>query len=101
MMKPTLLAILAAQFRKFKNAQVYCFDKDYSMLPLTMGVGGEFYDLGKSEANLTFQPLADIDNENEASWAFEWILSILIQENLELHKIVIPQVLEFHLGNFC
>lgn len=90
--KSTLLSLLAAQFPKYKQSQVYCFDKGYSMLPLTAGVGGEFYDLGKAESGLCFQPLANIDNENEASWAFEWILSIIAQENLPINPDIKSKV---------
>lgn len=86
--KSVLLALMAASFRKYKNALVYCFDKGYSMLPLTIGVGGEFYDLAHPNAGLSFQPLSNIHEESELSWANEWILSILIQEKVEIN----PQI---------
>lgn len=86
--KSVHLALLAASHKKYKNSQVYIFDKGYSALPLTMGVGGEFYDLANEEAGLSFQPLANIDNVNERQWSNEWILDILRQENVE----IIPQV---------
>ena len=40
--KSVLLAILAAQFRRYPEAQVYFFDKDGSIKALTAGVGGDF-----------------------------------------------------------
>lgn len=82
--KSTFLAKLAASFRKYKNAQVYCFDKGYAMLPLTMGAGGEFYDIANPDAGLTFQPLANIDQPGELSWANEWILDILRAEGVDV-----------------
>lgn len=82
--KSVLLAILAAQFRRYDKSQIYFFDKDGSIKALTAGVGGDFYDLGEREV-LAFQPLAAIDNELELSWAAEWIYDLLRAENLEVN----------------
>ena len=38
--KSVLLSFIAAQFRRYKDAQVYYFDKDASVMALTAGVGG-------------------------------------------------------------
>ncbi|MDR2017920.1 MAG: conjugal transfer protein TrbE [Syntrophobacterales bacterium] len=88
--KSVLLAILAAQFRRYKDAQIYFFDKDGSIKALTAGVGGDFYDLGAdtSGGTLSFQPLAAIDNELEISWAAEWIYDFLRAENVEVNPDV-------------
>jgi type IV secretion system protein VirB4 len=82
--KSVLLGIIAAQFRRYKNAQVYFFDKDASCRILTYGVGGDFYDLGSEDNSLSFQPLANIDNMNELNWAESWILDILRAENVTI-----------------
>jgi len=82
--KSVLLAILAAQFRRYERSQIYFFDKDGSIKALTAGVCGDFYDLGERES-LAFQPLAAIDNELELSWAAEWIYDLLRAENLEVN----------------
>ena len=82
--KSVLLNTIEAQFRGYKDAQVYIFDKGGSCRALTAGVGGTFYDLGNEGKNsLSFQPLAKIDDENEKNWALEWILQILVQEGIE------------------
>ncbi len=67
--KSTLLAMIAAQFRKYRNAKVFCFDKGYSIYCLTEAVGGTHYDVGDSDSNLTFCPLA----ESDINWAEGWV----------------------------
>lgn len=42
--------MIAAQFRKYKNAKVFIFDKGASSRILTLGVGGNFFDLGNNDA---------------------------------------------------
>ncbi|MBO6178238.1 MAG: conjugal transfer protein TrbE [Selenomonadaceae bacterium] len=84
--KSVLLNCLEASFRRYKNASVIIFDKGSSSKVLTMGVGGNFYDLGNSSQNggLSFQPLSGIDDENERQWAQEWLADFLRGENLEV-----------------
>jgi len=87
--KSVLLAILAAQFRRYPDAQIYFFDKDGSIKALTAGVGGDFYDLAaETSGALSFQPLAAIDNELEMSWAAEWVYDFLRAENVEVNPDV-------------
>lgn len=83
--KSVLLSTLAVQFRRYPNAQIYFFDKGGSCRALTAGVGGDFYDLADEDAGtLSFQPLANIDEDHERSWAAEWIYDILRGENVEI-----------------
>jgi type IV secretion/conjugal transfer VirB4 family ATPase len=83
--KSVLLATLAAQFRRYPEAQVYFFDKGGSCRALTAGVQGDFYDLeNEAGATLSFQPLARIDAERERVWAAEWIYDWLRGEHLEI-----------------
>lgn len=83
--KSVLLATLAAQFRRYESAQVYFFDKGGSCRVLTAGVGGDFFDLADEYAGtLSFQPLADIDQERERSWAAEWIYDFLREEKVDV-----------------
>lgn len=81
--KDVLMATIEAQFLRYPDAQVYIFDKGGSSRALTAGVGGDFYDLG-TEKSLSFQPYAHIDDEIERSWATDWTLDILRQENIEI-----------------
>lgn len=82
--KSTHLALIAAQFRSYPDAQIYIFDKDASSRVLTYGVGGEFYDLGSEDSSLSFQPLARINIEAELIWAHEWLCDILDAEGITL-----------------
>jgi len=80
--KSVLLSLMALQFLRYRDAQVYFFDKGASALPATAGAGGDFYDLGSDKGGLAFQPLAAIDSNAELSWAFEWVIDLLILENV-------------------
>lgn len=80
--KSTLLRVLESAWRRYPNAQVYTFDKNKSSLVLTKAVGGDFYDLGDPNSSLAFQPLAEIHEESERSWALEWLVSVAEHEGL-------------------
>ena len=80
--KSVFLCTLEGNFKKYDNSQVIIFDKGASSQVLTTAVGGKFYNLGHDE--LTFQPLANIDQDKEREWAFEWICSIFENEKVEL-----------------
>lgn len=89
--KSVLLSFLAAQWKKYKDAQVFFFDKGGSSRVLTAAVGGKFNDLGSSKVK--FQPLGNIgvtneineeEAEKELNFAFEWICDIYEQENMIL-----------------
>lgn len=81
--KSVLLNTLEAHFLKYPDSNVFIFDKAASSRALTLGVGGNFYNLASEESSeLSFQPFAKIDEENEKKWAKEWILSYLKQQNM-------------------
>lgn len=67
---------------QYKQAQVFFFDKDASCRVLTNLSGGKFYDLGKD--NLAFQPLKNIEEDEEKEWALQWLTIILSQENIKM-----------------
>ncbi|WCA62350.1 conjugal transfer protein TrbE (plasmid) [Agrobacterium tumefaciens] len=78
--KSTLLSLIAAQFRRYADAQVFAFDKGGSMLPLTLGLNGDHYqigDIGPSAGRevraLAFCPLAELATDGDRAWASEWI----------------------------
>lgn len=83
--KSVHLCAIAAQFRKYKDARVYIFDKGASSKILTLAAGGRFYDLANEDkSSLSFQPLRRIDDEKERTWAAEWIYDFLRQENVTI-----------------
>ena len=71
--KSTLLATLAAQQFRYPGAQVFVFDKGYSMLPLVWAAGGEHYDIAGDSGDLAFCPLGRVSEAAERVWAAEWL----------------------------
>ncbi|MBW9089818.1 VirB4 family type IV secretion/conjugal transfer ATPase [Rhizobium wenxiniae] len=77
--KSTLLSLIAAQFRRYADAQIFAFDKGGSMLPLTLGINGDHYQIGGDAPEegegraLSFCPLADLSSDADRAWASEWI----------------------------
>ncbi|MDR1057825.1 MAG: conjugal transfer protein TrbE [Coxiellaceae bacterium] len=87
--KSVLLTLMALQFRRYKDAQIFIFDKGGSFLASTAGIGGGYYELGtNSQVSLVFQPLANIDQDSERIWASEWIHGLLTNEKI----IVTPDI---------
>jgi len=87
--KSVLLSLLALQFRRYKESQVYIFDKGGSARAATLGMGGDWHNLG-GDGDLAFQPLARINDEHDRAWAQEWICNLLTHEEVTLT----PQVKE-------
>ena len=87
--KSVLLSLLALQFQKYKNAQVFIFDKGRSARAATLSMSGAYYDLGSAK-DLSFQPLKDIDLEPQKSWALEWVCALLVYEGL----VITPDIKE-------
>ncbi|OFX00277.1 MAG: conjugal transfer protein TrbE [Alphaproteobacteria bacterium RIFCSPHIGHO2_12_FULL_63_12] len=85
--KSVLLALMALQFRRYRHAQVFAFDKGKSMRAAILALGGAFHDLG-SDAALAFQPLRDIDGEAGRARAQHWLLGILAQEGVALDPAI-------------
>lgn len=81
--KSVHLNCIEAAFRKYRNARIVIFDKGASSKILTMGVGGKFYDIGRSRS-LSFQPLAHIDDEDERQWALDWLCDYLREEGIDV-----------------
>jgi type IV secretion system protein VirB4 len=81
--KSTLMALICAQFRRYPEAQVYIFDKGASCRALTCAVGGDFFDLGLTDA-LAFQPLADVDRDEARTFAESWLIDIIGRQNVPI-----------------
>ena len=85
--KSVLLALMAMQFRRYGNAQVFAFDFGGSIRAAALGMGGDWQDLGGMLADeagdgVQLQPLARIDDPAERAWAAEWLAAILTGENV-------------------
>ena len=85
--KSVLLALMAMQFRRYGNAQVFAFDFGGSIRAAALGMGGDWQDLGGMLADeagdgVQLQPLARIDDPAERAWAAEWLAALLASENV-------------------
>jgi type IV secretion system protein VirB4 len=76
--KSVLLGLMAAQFRRYSNAQVFAFDVGYSMWMLASATGALHHDFaaGRPDA-LRLQPLVFIDEPSERIWAAEWVETLV------------------------
>lgn len=84
--KSVLLNTLEVHFLKYPDSNVFIFDKAASSRALTLAVGGNFYNIAAEGAGeLSFQPLADIEDELEIKWAREWVLAFLKQKNVVIN----------------
>jgi type IV secretion system protein VirB4 len=87
--KSVLLAFMALQFRRYAGAQIFAFDHGGSIRAATLGVGGEWHDLGGTiggnpdnpTGQVSLQPLARIDEPDERAWAADWLAAILARED--------------------
>ncbi len=82
--KSVLLNMLAAQFRKYKGARVFIFDKGSSSRVLTEAVGGHFFDLSNDSSGMSFQPLANIHEQRERSWVLDWLCDYIAEQNMPI-----------------
>lgn len=71
--KSTALGLIAAQWFRYPNAQVFAFDKGYSLFVLTQAAQGDFYDLAGEKTELAFCPLREIDSDADLTWAVTWL----------------------------
>jgi type IV secretion/conjugal transfer VirB4 family ATPase len=91
--KSVLLALIALQFQRYQNSQVYIFDKGFSARAAVLAMGGAHHALGlgsDSGEGLAFQPLRQVDDMAERSWASEWIAALLAHEKVQ----VTPEIKE-------
>jgi len=83
--KSVLLALMALQFRRYENAQVFAFDFGGSIRAAALAMGGDWHDLGGALADdiaepVALQPLARINDAGERAWAAEWLAALLARE---------------------
>ncbi|WP_183237543.1 conjugal transfer protein TrbE, partial [Croceibacterium atlanticum] len=85
--KSVLLALMAMQFRRYENAQVFAFDFGGSIRAAALGMGGDWQDLGgglsdDDDGGVQLQPLARIDDPAERAWAAQWLAAIFASEGV-------------------
>ena len=82
--KSTLLGLLAAQWFRYDRAQVFAFDKGYSLYVLNKAAGGEFYDLAGPKTRLAFCPLEELSSDSDVTWAVGWLEALCVLNNLKV-----------------
>src|SRR6202012_2366950 len=87
--KSVLLALMAMQFRRYRDNQIFAFDFGGSIRTAALSMGGDWHDLGGSlsagsEHSVSLQPLARIDDQAERAWAAEWVTAILAKEGVTI-----------------
>lgn len=89
--KSVLLAMMALQFRRYEDSQVFAFDFGGSIRTAAMAMGGDWKDLGnmldterQPDAAVALQPLALVHDVAERSWAAQWIAALLEGEGVVL-----------------
>ncbi|MBL8209781.1 MAG: conjugal transfer protein TrbE [Bryobacterales bacterium] len=94
--KSTALGLIAAQWFRYPRAQVFAFDKGYSLFVLTKAADGEFYDLAGDGTDLAFCPLREIDSDADLTWAVSWLEDLCTLNGLAVtpkHRNAITQAL--------
>ncbi len=85
--KSVLLALMALQFRRYPDAQVFAFDFGGSIRAAALAMSGDWHDLGgglsdNAADSVALQPLAFIEDPAERAWAAEWVAAILAKEGV-------------------
>ncbi|MFU0506318.1 conjugal transfer protein TrbE [Pseudaminobacter sp. NGMCC 1.201702] len=87
--KSVLLALMALQFRRYENSQVFAFDFGGSIRAAALAMGGDWHDLGGdltegAESSVSLQPLARVHDVPERAWAADWLVAILMREGIQI-----------------
>ncbi|QPC42757.1 conjugal transfer protein TrbE [Kaustia mangrovi] len=89
--KSVLLALMALQFRRYPDAQVFAFDFGGSIRCATVACGGDWQDLAgalsEDEAAVQLQPLRNIDETNERAWAQDWLSGLIAHEGVTVDPV--------------
>jgi type IV secretion system protein TrbE len=80
--KSTLLGLVGAQWFRYPDAQVFAFDKGYSLYVLNRATGGEFYDIGGEKTHLAFCPLREIDTDQDIAWSVNWLEGLCVAQGM-------------------
>lgn len=73
--KSTLLNLIAVSALKYPDIQIFFLDYGLSSLTLTLAVGGSY--INPADKTVCFQPLRDIEDSEEFTWAVEFIKTII------------------------
>lgn len=110
--KSVLLAMMALQFRRYENNQIFAFDFGGSIRAAMLAMDGDWHNLGGNASSgqgpddplalltladlsddddaVSLQPLGRIHHTPERAWAADWLVDILVREGVP----VTPEVKE-------
>lgn len=112
--KSVLLALMALQFRRYENNQIFAFDFGGSIRAAMLAMQGDWHNLGGNPSSgqgaddplalltladlsddvdldaVSLQPLGRIHHLPERAWAADWLVDILLREGVP----VTPEVKE-------
>lgn len=80
--KSVLLNYISMCYQKYE-ARIFFFDYHYSAYVNTVLNGGVHYSIGEDQ-NVTFQPLRNIDNDQERAWAYSWLINLIKTEKVNV-----------------
>ena len=78
--KSTFLCLLESQWLKYKDAQVIVLDKDKTARGVCIASGGSYVEPGADA--FAFQPLKELDSEQDLTWACEFIELCLSEQKV-------------------
>ena len=78
--KSTFLCLLESQWLKYPNAQVIVLDKDKTARGVCIASGGSYVEPGADA--FAFQPLKNLDTEQDLTWACEFIELCLSEQKV-------------------
>jgi type IV secretion system protein VirB4 len=78
--KSGLLALMGMQALRYKDMQIFAWDRDFSLYCATMMAGGAHYQIGDRGRGL--QPLGKLETEAEVRWRHEWLTDLFKAEGV-------------------
>lgn len=97
--KSVLLALMAMQFHRYQDNQIFAFDFGGSIRAAAVEMGGDWQDLGGAlngddvGDGVTLQAFARIDEPGERAWAVELLAAILAGEGVSVHPAAKEHIL--------
>lgn len=100
--KSTLVNLIMAQYLRYRDAQVFSFDKGWSQYVLCRAAGGCHYAPAPDRPDTDrFAPLAHVDDPTERSRATEWVEDLLRLQGVDVEpreRAAVQRALELLAG---
>lgn len=80
--KSVLLNTIMTQFRRYKGATIFAFDKGMSAYATCKAAKGTHFSIAGDDDKLAFCPLSHLETASDLAWAAQWIDGILSLQGL-------------------